>query len=87
MASLKDHIKEKLSAAISNAEVTVIDFSDEHEDHDTSGAHIAVTVISDSFKGKSLVEQHQSIYKILDEEIKNQTIHALRIRTRTQKNN
>ena len=86
MASLKDHIKEKLTTAIPNAEVTVIDFSDEHEGHHASGAHIAVTVVSSSFKDKSLVEQHQLIYKILDEEIKNQTIHALRIRTRITKN-
>ena len=86
MQSLQNSVKEKLLSRIPDAKVTVIDFSDEHVGHHASGAHIAVTVTSKIFEGKSLVEQHQLIYKILDEEIKNQTIHALRIRTRIKNN-
>ena len=83
---LSEQIKEKIKKSLPDSTITVIDFSEEHEGHNAPGAHIALTVIDKTFEGKSLSEQHQMIYKILSEEIKNETIHALRIRTNTKEN-
>ena len=81
---LSEQIERKIKKSLPDSIITVIDFSKEHERHHAPGAHIALTVIDKNFKGKSLSEQHQMIYKILSEEIKNETIHALRIRTKTK---
>lgn len=43
-----------------------------------------VTVVSDEFKGKSLMQRHRLIYGILDDELKNQGLHALTLKTKTQ---
>jgi|TARA_B100002003_G_C13708078_1_gene355541 stress-induced morphogen len=83
---LSEQIKEKIKKSLPDSTITVIDFSEEHEDHHAPGAHIALTVVDKTFEGKSLSEQHQVIYEILKEEIKNETIHALRIRTKTKEN-
>ena len=42
--------------------------------------HFGVDVISSKFKGKSIIEQHQMIYKALGDALK-EKIHALRIKT------
>jgi stress-induced morphogen len=46
--------------------------------------HLALTIVSDRFEGKSLVQSHQIIYKLLDEELKT-GLHALVLNTKTTK--
>jgi len=82
--NLSDQVTKKITSSIPDAKVEVIDFSSEHIGHHASGAHIAMTVVSKEFKNKTLVEQHQMIYKILEYELKEQIIHALRIRTKVE---
>jgi BolA protein len=41
-----------------------------------------VEVISDEFEGKRLVQRHQMMYRLLDEEIK-AGVHALSMDTKT----
>lgn len=77
---LLQQIQQKLEAAMPNAIVNVIDTSAGHENHN-SNAHVGVHVTWQGFEGKSLVEQHQMIYKILEEELKEQ-VHALQITTK-----
>tara|TARA_Y100001968_G_C18759764_1_gene437179 strand:+ start:44 stop:274 length:231 start_codon:yes stop_codon:yes gene_type:complete len=45
------------------------------------GDHLQVNVISASFKGLSLVKQHQLVYGALANEIASEAIHALALRT------
>ena len=79
--SLAEMVKQKIEAALVGSSVEVTDFTQEHLNHGASGAHLEVVVTFLGFKDLSLVEQHKRIYTILDEEFKNKTIHALRIKT------
>ena len=40
-------------------------------------------VVSDKFKGQTMVQCHRLVYGVLDEELKN-GVHALSLRTKTQ---
>ena len=44
--------------------------------------HLGITVISDEFAGKALLDQHQMIMDILREKLKEE-IHAVQIKTMT----
>lgn len=46
--------------------------------------HLGVMVISDSFEGKALLEQHQMVMDSLKEELK-ERLHAVKIKTITKK--
>lgn len=46
--------------------------------------HLGVMVISDSFEGKSLLEQHQMVMDSLKEELQ-ERLHAVKIKTITKK--
>lgn len=46
------------------------------------GTHFEAIVVSVDFEGKSLIEQHQIVYKALGDAMKEQ-IHALSIKTYT----
>ena len=78
-----NRIRQKLEAAFPGAKVQVADTSAGHETYHSSGAHLAVVVTYKGFAGKSLVEQHQMVYAVLKEEMKEQ-VHALKIKTRTE---
>ena len=84
MDNLSNLIKEKVLKALPNSSIEVTNFSSEHYGHDAGGAHIEVTVTDQSFKDKSTIEQHQQIYKILDTELKDGTLHALKINTKNE---
>lgn len=45
--------------------------------------HLAITVVSDAFKGKLLIEQHQILMDLLKEELKAR-IHAVKLQTYTK---
>ena len=45
--------------------------------------HLGVTVASDHFAGKTLIEQHQMIMDILKSKLKANEIHAVKIKTKT----
>ena len=47
------------------------------------GDHFQVWVISSSFEGKSLLDQHQMVYGVLRGSLGNDKIHALSLKTYT----
>ena len=47
------------------------------------GDHFQLLVISSSFDGKKLVEQHQLVYAALEEAMGSERIHALALKTLT----
>lgn len=61
-------------------QMTVLEFQLENESHMHSGpaadSHFKLTLVSDDFEGKRLVQRHQMIYKILSEELQS-PVHAL----------
>lgn len=65
-------IKSSIISTLPDAEVMV----------SGDGRHFQACVISDAFCGKTLVQQHQMIYKSLGESVGN-AIHALSIQTYT----
>lgn len=68
-------VEELITAKLSDAKVFVEDMTGTRD-------HLAITVVSDAFKGKLLIEQHQMLMDILKEELKAR-IHAVKLQTMT----
>ena len=47
------------------------------------GDHLQATVVSAQFEGKTLVKQHQMVYKAVQEAMATEAIHALALKTYT----
>lgn len=47
------------------------------------GRHFEAVVISESFAGRSLLEQHRMVYRTLGERFQTDSVHALSFRTYT----
>ncbi len=47
------------------------------------GQHFEALIVSADFTGKSLVQQHQLVYKALGQNMRDAVIHALALRTLT----
>lgn len=80
--SVQEIISQKLSAGIAVAHMEI-----ENESHMHSGpateSHFKLTLVSDDFAGKRLVQRHQLIYGLLSEELQN-PVHALAMHLYTQ---
>lgn len=70
-----DQIQELIQEALPGSEVVVQDMTGTQD-------HFQALVISPDFLGKSMVEQHQMVYRALGENMK-QAIHALSLQTYT----
>jgi len=66
-------IRQLISQSLPNSQIEV---------EDTTGTldHFQVLVISPEFQGKTLVEQHQMVYRALGDAMK-EAIHALALKT------
>lgn len=47
------------------------------------GDHLQATVVSEQFVGKTLVKQHQMVYKAVNSALASEDIHALALKTYT----
>ena len=71
-------IKNRIKAYVQNCNIEIFDESHLHLNHNnrTHGrAHLKAIIISEYFKGMSLIERHKMIYSILGDDI-GKTIHA-----------
>jgi stress-induced morphogen len=68
-------IERLIKAGIPDAEVTIRDLAGD-------GDHYAATVIAESFRGKSRVQQHQMVYNALKGQMGG-VLHALALQTGT----
>jgi stress-induced morphogen len=68
-------IERLIKMRIPDAEVTIRDLAGD-------GDHYAATVLSESFRGKSRVQQHQIVYDALKAEMGGK-LHALALQTGT----
>ena len=73
MAMDAHEIERLIKARLPDAQVTIRDLAGD-------GDHFAATVISESFRGKSRVQQHQIIYDALKAELGG-ALHALALQT------
>jgi stress-induced morphogen len=71
-----EFVEEIIKAGIPDAEVLVEDMTGTRD-------HLAITVISDVFKGKMIFQQHQILMNLLKEELNNR-IHAVKLATFTK---
>ena len=73
MAMPANEIEELIKASIPDARVTIEDLAGD-------GDHYAATVVSESFRGKSRVQQHQLVYAALRGRMGGE-LHALALQT------
>ena len=73
MAMDAGEIERLIKARIPDAQVTIRDLAGD-------GDHYAATVISEAFRGKSRVQQHQVVYEALRAEMGGK-LHALALQT------
>ena len=71
-----EEIKSTLEEALPGSTV-------EMQDLTGGGDHWQVIIVSAAFEGKGLIEQHQMVYAALKEEMGDQRIHALALKTFT----
>jgi stress-induced morphogen len=75
MAMDASEIERLIRAGIPDAEVSIRDLAGD-------GEHYAATVIAESFRGKSRVQQHQMVYDALKGQMGG-VLHALALQTGT----
>lgn len=73
MAMAAAEIERRIKAALPDARVEIRDLAGD-------GDHYAATVVSESFRGKSRVQQHQLVYKALSGDMGG-ALHALALQT------
>lgn len=73
MAMSPAEIEALIKAAIPDAQVTIEDLAGD-------GDHYAATVVSEAFRGKSRVQQHQMVYAALQGRMGG-ALHALALQT------
>ena len=76
MAMTKDNIEELIKQSIPDAKVTI-------EDLRGDGDHYSVIVVSKSFDGKSMIQQHKMVYESLQGKMGNE-LHALVLKTKSE---
>lgn len=70
-----DDVENLITSELKDANVQIVDLTGTQD-------HLGITVISDAFEGKMLIQQHQVIMDILKESLK-EKIHAVQIKTMT----
>jgi stress-induced morphogen len=71
-----DFVEKIIKAGLPDAQVMVEDMTGTRD-------HLAITVISDLFEGKLLIQQHQILMNLLKDELKTR-IHAVKLETFTK---
>lgn len=80
MGPIERCIADKLDEALSPVELQVINESAMHNVPPDSETHFKIIVVSELFSKKRMVQRHQTIYKLLAQELDG-PVHALAIHT------
>ncbi|ORZ37858.1 bola-like protein-domain-containing protein [Catenaria anguillulae PL171] len=81
-------IRDKISAACAPTHLEILDDSSKHAGHaamkglNAVETHFRVTIVSEAFKGKTLIQRHRMIYDMLGDELR-AGLHALQLKTKT----
>lgn len=73
----QETLTEYVRRALPDAVVTMLDKTGTMD-------HLKVTVVSDAFQGKNLLDRHRLIYQALDAPMKDGRIHALELTANTK---
>jgi len=83
---IAERIRRKLVEGLSPARLEIIDDSHRHVGHAghdaRGGSHFRVTVVSETFAGRSRLERQRLVYGLLAEELADR-VHALTLKTCT----
>ncbi|RIA95322.1 sufE-like protein [Glomus cerebriforme] len=84
------NIQRKLTEALNPTSLEIINESHLHSHHQamkdvtSKETHFRVSVVSEHFEGKNLIQRHRLIYELLNEEMTT-SVHALSIKAKTSK--
>ncbi len=73
----QETLTDYIQRAMPDALVTMIDKTGTMD-------HLKVTIVSDAFHGKNLLDRHRLIYQALDAPMKDGRIHALELTAKTK---
>ena len=79
--SIQQSIEQKLHS-LDPVHLEVVNESHQHNVPKDSESHFKVTVVSDAFTNKMLINRHRMVNQILEHELAN-SIHALALHTKT----
>ena len=85
MSTLADTIQQRLVEAFNPESLELVDESAKHAGHagnKAGGGHYLVTIVSQAFAGKSMIQRHRMVYGALGDMMK-RDIHALSIKALT----
>ena len=71
-----DQVEQMIKAGLPDALVQVQDLTGTRD-------HYQVVVVSSQFEGKRLIQQHQLVYRTLQQAMSSEAIHALTMKTYT----
>ncbi len=80
--TVQQTIEEKITASLAPTHLQVVNESYKHNVPAGSESHFKLVIVSGGFEGKSLLQRHQAVNAILQEELKRH-IHALSMETLT----
>ncbi len=80
--SVTDLIQQKIVVNLHPLHLEVINESFLHGRPDSAESHFKVIIVSETFEGKSLLEQQRMVYSLLKEELQTR-IHAFSLKTLT----
>jgi stress-induced morphogen len=69
-------VESMIKSEIPDAQVQIQDLTG-------GGDHYQIVVVSTTFEGKGLVQQHQMVYKAVQQAMSTEAIHALSVKTYT----
>jgi len=80
--NLVQEIKSRLKKTIAIDHLTIMDDTGKHlrHQHYDGGRHFKIIIVSSTFEGVSLLDQHKLVYQALNGMIKND-IHAIGLKT------
>ena len=83
--AMHDIITTKLTAAFAPESLRVEDESHHHQGHaghrPGGETHFRLYIVSEAFRGKTLIEQHQLVYGTLRAALKDGRVHAVELKT------
>ncbi|MCH7692434.1 MAG: BolA/IbaG family iron-sulfur metabolism protein [Proteobacteria bacterium] len=80
--TMQQTIEEKITASLAPVHLQVVNESYKHNVPAGSESHFKLVIVCGGFEGKSLLQRHQAVNAILQEELKRH-IHALSMETLT----
>lgn len=80
--TVQQSIERKLRSSLEPVHLQVVNESHMHSVPPGSESHFKVIVVSDRFEGQRLVQRHQAVNRILEQELRG-AVHALSMQTMT----